>query len=103
MFYGWYRVYLGSESNEGEHLLKLTPTKRRFYLQEIRAATLSESTWETSLSPPGSTFNLHIWNAQYPSLNKFNSIKNAKQLMEYAVFLWKLFWGGFLARPKGKN
>jgi len=23
--------------------------------------------------------------------------------MEYAVFLWELFWGGFLARPKGKN
>jgi len=30
-------------------------------------------------------------------------MKNAKQLMEYAVFLWELFWGGFLARPKGKN
>jgi hypothetical protein len=23
--------------------------------------------------------------------------------MEYAVFLWELFWGGLLARPKGKN
>ena len=39
-----------------QELMKLTPNKRRFYLQGIRAATLMRSTLQASLSPPRKKF-----------------------------------------------
>ena len=44
--------YLEQYSLEVEQLMKLTPSKRRFYQQGMRAATLIRSISIASLSPP---------------------------------------------------
>ena len=44
--------YLEQYSLEVQQLMKLTPSKRRFYEQGLRAATLIRSISSASLSPP---------------------------------------------------
>ena len=44
--------YLEQYSDVVEQLIKLTPNKRRFYQQGMRAATLMRSISQASLSPP---------------------------------------------------
>ena len=44
--------YLEQYSDVVEQLIKLTPNKRRFYQQGMRAATLIRSISQASLSPP---------------------------------------------------
>ena len=46
--------YLEQYSDDVEQLIKLTPNKRRFYQQGMRAATLIRSISIASLSPPRS-------------------------------------------------